>query len=110
MFADSGMDFILGTAMFVDERTVAITTREGARRVVRGRGVVIDTGTSPAVPTLAGIREAEVWNSETILALRHLPETLLVLGGGYVGCEFASMFAIFGSRVTLVQGPDHVLQ
>jgi pyruvate/2-oxoglutarate dehydrogenase complex dihydrolipoamide dehydrogenase (E3) component len=51
----------------------------------------------------------EVWNSETILTLQRLPESLLVLGGGYVGCEFASMFAIFGTRVTLVQGSAQVL-
>ena len=109
MFAESGMNFVLGTARFVSERTVAITTREGTRRVVRGREVLISTGTIPAVPSVAGISEAEVWNSETILALPRLPETLLVLGGGYVGCEFASMFAIFGSRVTLLQGPPGVL-
>ena len=109
MFSESGMDFILGTARFVAERTVAITTREGTRRVVRGREVVINTGTIPAVPSVAGISEAEAWNSETILTLPRLPETLLVLGGGYVGCEFASMFAIFGSCVTLLQGPPRVL-
>ena len=109
MFADSGMDFILGTARFVDERTVEITTREGTRRVVRGRDVVINTGTTPAVPAIEGIDAADVWNSETILALQRLPESLIVLGGGYVGCEFASMFAIFGTRVTLVQGSAQVL-
>lgn len=108
MFADSGMDFILGTARFVDERTVEITTREGTR-VVRGRDVVINTGTTPAVPAIEGIDAADVWNSETILALQRLPESLIVLGGGYVGCEFASMFAIFGTRVTLVQGSAQVL-
>jgi pyruvate/2-oxoglutarate dehydrogenase complex dihydrolipoamide dehydrogenase (E3) component len=109
LFAESGMDFDLGTARFVAERTVAITNREGTRRLVRGREVVINTGTTPAVPGLMGISEAEVWNSETILALKRLPETLLVLGGGYVGCEIASMFAIFGTRVTLIQRSGQVL-
>jgi probable pyridine nucleotide-disulfide oxidoreductase len=109
MFAESGMDFILGTARFVAERTVAVTNRDGTRRLIRGREVVINTGTTPTVPTVAGIEDAEVWNSETILALHRLPETLLVLGGGYVGCEFASMFAILGSSVTLVQGRDRIL-
>jgi pyruvate/2-oxoglutarate dehydrogenase complex dihydrolipoamide dehydrogenase (E3) component len=109
MFAESGMDFILGTATFVAECTVAIETRDRTRRVIRGREIVINTGTAPALPTVAGISAAEVWTSETILTLRRLPETLLVLGGGYVGCEFASMFAIFGTRVTLLQGPPRVL-
>jgi probable pyridine nucleotide-disulfide oxidoreductase len=109
MFADSGMDFVLGTATFLTERTACITTQDRATRVVRGRDVVINTGTAPAVPKVAGIEKAVVWNSETILRLERLPETLLVLGGGYVGCEFASMFAIFGTRVTLLQSVGQVL-
>jgi pyruvate/2-oxoglutarate dehydrogenase complex dihydrolipoamide dehydrogenase (E3) component len=109
MFADSGMDFVLGTARFVADRTVEIETRGGGTRVVRGRDVVINTGTAPAQPQLDGIVAAQVWNSETILHLDRLPDTLLVLGGGYVGCEFASMFAAFGARVTLLQGSRQLL-
>jgi pyruvate/2-oxoglutarate dehydrogenase complex dihydrolipoamide dehydrogenase (E3) component len=100
MFAASGMDFILGTARFMGERTVEIATNDGATRVVRGRDVVINTRTLPAVPVLSGVAEAGVWNSETILRLESLPETLLILGGGYVGSEFASMFV--GLRPTMV--------
>jgi probable pyridine nucleotide-disulfide oxidoreductase len=109
LFADSGMDFILGSATFVDERTVQIATRNGATRVVRGRDVVINTGTTPAVPRLSGIDRAQPWTSETILRLDSLPASLVVIGGGYVGCEFASMFAIFGSSVTLLQAADQLL-
>ena len=109
MFADSGMDFVLGTARFVGERTVQIRTNAGATRLVRGREVVINTGTTPAVPDLPGVAEAQVWNSETILHLERLPESLLIVGGGYVGCEFASMFAIFGTRVTLLHRGEQLL-
>jgi probable pyridine nucleotide-disulfide oxidoreductase len=109
MFADSGMNFILGTARFTAERTAEIRADNGATRLVRGRDVVINTGTTPALPNLDGIPQARVWTSETILHLHRVPETLLVLGGGYVGCEFADMFAIFGSRVTLLQGPGQLL-
>jgi pyruvate/2-oxoglutarate dehydrogenase complex dihydrolipoamide dehydrogenase (E3) component len=76
---------------------------------VRGRDIVVNTGTTPAMPNLPGVAESGVWNSETILELRRLPERLLILGGGYVGCEFASMFATFGSQVTLLQGRDQLL-
>jgi pyruvate/2-oxoglutarate dehydrogenase complex dihydrolipoamide dehydrogenase (E3) component len=109
LFADSGMDFVLGTARFIGERTVEITARSGAGWIVRGRDVVINTGTTPATPQLDGLAQARVWDSETILRLQRLPETLLVLGGGYVGCEFADMFAIFGTRVTLTQGPGQLV-
>jgi pyruvate/2-oxoglutarate dehydrogenase complex dihydrolipoamide dehydrogenase (E3) component len=109
MFADSGMDFILGTARFIAPRTVEVETRDETVRLLRGTDVVINTGMTPAIPDLTGITESRVWTSETILQLERLPQRLIVLGGGYVGCEFASMFALFGTRVTLLHGPDQLL-
>jgi pyruvate/2-oxoglutarate dehydrogenase complex dihydrolipoamide dehydrogenase (E3) component len=109
MFIDSGMDFIMGTARFVAPRTVQIALNDGGTRLIRGKDVVVNTGTTPALPQLPGLPEADVWTSETILHLDRLPETLLILGGGYVGCEFASMFALFGSRVVLVQAGPQLL-
>jgi hypothetical protein len=102
LFADSGMDFILGTARFIGPRTVTVETHNETIRLLRGTDVVINTGTTPAIPDLAGITEARVWTSETILRLERLPQRLIVLGGGYVRCEFASMFALFGTQVTLL--------
>ena len=109
MFHESGMDFLLGSARFVGERTVELVTNDGGTRVLRGRDVVVNTGTTPAVPDIPGLGTAGAWTSETILNLERLPSSLLVLGAGYVGCEFASMFAIFGTRVTLLQGPRQLL-
>ncbi|GGS49969.1 FAD-dependent oxidoreductase [Streptomyces griseoviridis] len=101
-FLDSGMDLVLGEARFVAERTVEIRLNEGGRRVVRGGDVVINTGTVPHVPAVPGLAEAGVLSSETIQQLDRIPERLVVLGGGYVGLEFAQMFAAFGSRVTVL--------
>ena len=109
LFADSGMDFVMGGARFVAERTVEIELNDGGTRRVRGRDVVVNTGTTPAKPSIDGLAEADVWDSESILRLEELPGSMIVLGGGYVGCEFASMFAIFGTRVVLIQGGDQVL-
>ncbi|HLS24369.1 MAG TPA: FAD-dependent oxidoreductase [Beutenbergiaceae bacterium] len=109
MFEDSGMDFVLGTAEFTAPRTASITTADGNTRSVRGRNVVINTGTTPAWPDLPGLEAAQVWDTEDILHLERIPDSLLILGGGYVGCEFASMFAAFGSRVTLLQGGEQLL-
>jgi pyruvate/2-oxoglutarate dehydrogenase complex dihydrolipoamide dehydrogenase (E3) component len=109
MFADSGMDFILGTARFIAPRTVEITTHNGDLRLLRGTDVVINTGTTPAIPDLPGLAESRSWTSETILELERLPRRLLILGGGYVGCEFASMYALFGSQVIMLQGRSQLL-
>jgi pyruvate/2-oxoglutarate dehydrogenase complex dihydrolipoamide dehydrogenase (E3) component len=109
MFADSGMDFILGTARFIAPRTAEIETHDGDVRLFRGTDVVINTGTTPAIPDLPGIAESRAWTSETILELERLPQRLLILGGGYVGCEFASMYALFGTKVILLQGRNQLL-
>ncbi|MER6978925.1 dihydrolipoyl dehydrogenase family protein [Streptomyces carpinensis] len=105
-FLESGMDFVLGTARFVAERTVEIDLHDGGRRVVRGADVVINTGTRPHIAAVPGLAEAQPLTSESIMDLRRIPERLVVLGGGYVGLEFAHMFAAFGSRVTVLErGP-----
>jgi probable pyridine nucleotide-disulfide oxidoreductase len=109
LFRDSGMDFVMGTARFVGERTVEVGLNEGGTRTIRGRRVLVDTGTTPAVPDLEGLAGAGAWNSEDLLRLERLPGSVIVLGGGYVGCEFASMLAVFGTRVTLVQRADQLL-
>lgn len=103
-FLASGMDLVLGEARFVAARTVEISLVDGGRRVVRGADVVINTGTRPHLPPIPGLAEAGVLTSETIQRLDRVPERLAVIGGGYVGLEFAQMFAAFGSRVTVL---DH---
>src|SRR4051812_34134177 len=109
LFRNSGMDFVMGTARFVGERTVEVAVDDGGTRTIRGRDVVVDTGTTPAMPDTTGLAEADPWTSESILRLERLPESVIVLGGGYVGCEFASMLAVFGTRVTLLQRPGRLL-
>jgi pyruvate/2-oxoglutarate dehydrogenase complex dihydrolipoamide dehydrogenase (E3) component len=109
MFHDSGMDFIMGAARFVGERTVEVAVDDGGTRVLRGRDVVINTGTTPAHPDIPGLADVDPWDSEGILRMERMPESIVILGGGYVGCEFASMLAVGGVPVTLVQGRDQLL-
>jgi probable pyridine nucleotide-disulfide oxidoreductase len=70
---------------------------------------VINTGTTPALPDVPGVAESAALTSETILQLERLPHRLLILGGGYVGCEFASMYALFGSQVIMLQSGSQLL-
>ncbi|MEU4841837.1 dihydrolipoyl dehydrogenase family protein [Nocardia testacea] len=108
-FLDSGMDLVLGTARFVAERTVEIDLNDGGRRVVRGADVVINTGTVPHLPSVPGLADVEPLTSETIISLERIPERLVVIGGGYVGLEFAHMFASFGSQVTVLDRNPRLL-
>jgi pyruvate/2-oxoglutarate dehydrogenase complex dihydrolipoamide dehydrogenase (E3) component len=82
LFRDSGMDFVMGSARFVAERTVEVAVNDGGTRTFRGRDVLVNTGTTPAMPELPGLAEADAWTSESILRLERLPGTVIVLGGG----------------------------
>ena len=108
-FTDSGMDFIIGEARFVEPRTVLVTLDDGARRMLRGRDVVINLGTVPLVPPIDGLADARAHTSDTLLHLDSLPESVIVLGGGYIGCEFADLLNTIGVEVTIVQGGSQLL-
>jgi pyruvate/2-oxoglutarate dehydrogenase complex dihydrolipoamide dehydrogenase (E3) component len=102
-FDQSGMALLIGTARFSGPRTVEVRLQDGGVRTLAGEKVFINTGTRPALPLIPGLSDARPLNSESIQELDRLPEHLIILGGGYVGCEFAQMFGRFGSQVTMVE-------
>jgi pyruvate/2-oxoglutarate dehydrogenase complex dihydrolipoamide dehydrogenase (E3) component len=108
-FTGSGMDFILGEATFRGPRTVEVTLNSGGTRTLRGSDVVVNLGTEPLLPDIDGLAESQVQTSNTLLKLQALPESIIVLGGGYVGCEFADFLSTIGVRVTVIQRGDRLL-
>jgi pyruvate/2-oxoglutarate dehydrogenase complex dihydrolipoamide dehydrogenase (E3) component len=101
-----GLDLIEGEARFTGPNTVEIAVKEGGTRQVSAPVTVIDTGTRPRPPAIAGAGDVPVLDSTSIMELDALPEHLIILGGGYIGLEFGQMFRRFGSEVTIVQtGP-----
>lgn len=104
-----GLEFILGTARFVGDKTVEIQLREGGARTLIGKYVVINTGTRPRVAALPGMGEQSPLTSETILELDTLPSHLLIIGGGFEGVEFAQIFRRLGSHVTIIHRGDQLL-
>lgn len=109
MFAAPGLDFVLGTAKFVGPKTVEATLADGSVRVVEGEKVLINTGTTPAIPLIEGLGDVDYWTSEDALRLTEIPDRLVILGGGVIGVEMASMMAAFGADVTLIEGGEHIL-
>jgi pyruvate/2-oxoglutarate dehydrogenase complex dihydrolipoamide dehydrogenase (E3) component len=106
---ESGVELLRGTASFIGPRRLRIEDMEGGMRVVEAEVVVINTGTRPRQPPIPGLTVTPFLDSSSILELDELPEHLLVIGGGYVGLEFAQMFRRFGSAVTVVQRGGQVL-
>lgn len=102
------LTLLFGEARFTGEKRIAVETGEGTRDLSAGH-IFINVGTRPRELDLPGLDSVPYLNSTTIMELGEVPEHLLVLGGGYVGLEFAQMFRRFGSRVTIVQRAGQLL-
>jgi len=103
-----GVDIFMGEACFTGPKEIEITLNEGATQRISGDKIFIDTGTRPNVPEIEGLDSCSALTNETIMELDSVPEHLVVIGGGYVGCEFGRMFNRFGSKVTIIESCPHL--
>jgi len=102
----AGVHLLRGEARFSGEKALEVAL-DGDTRTLTADTVVLNVGGRPSLPPVAGLEDTPHLNSTTVMELAEVPEHLLVLGGGYVGLEFAQMFRRFGSQVTLIQrGPQ----
>ncbi len=97
-----------GRARFVGPREVEVTAGDDRLRIT-AETVVINTGTVPARPDLPGTHGPRVYDSTTLQHVDPLPRRLAVVGGGFIGLEFAGMFARFGAEVTVLNSGERVL-
>ena len=89
---------------------VEVTMPDGSTRsFAADRGVALDPGTRPASPPVEGLEDTPYWTNRDVVRTEAVPGSLVVIGGGPIGCELAQVFARFGSRVTLVQHGDRLL-
>lgn len=105
------IDLVLGHGRFIDPHTVLVEEdAQGERVTVSGDYIVIATGTKPARPSGVEFDENRVLDSDGILDLRSLPASMVVVGAGVIGIEYASMFAALGTKVTVVEKRDTMLE
>jgi pyruvate/2-oxoglutarate dehydrogenase complex dihydrolipoamide dehydrogenase (E3) component len=104
-FTGKGGTFVRGTGRIVGPGRVSVDGQEYAAR----RAIVVNTGTAPAVPPIDGLDQIEFWTNREALEATELPRSIIVLGGGAIGCELAQVFARFGVEVTVVEGADRLL-
>ncbi len=102
--ANSDLDLIVGHGRFTGQHRLEVHGR-----TIEADRIFVNTGTRDHVPQVDGLDRTPHLTSRTILDLRELPEHLVVVGGGFVGVEFAQMFRRFGARVTVVQRSDRLL-
>ena len=99
-----------GTGRFLDEHTVGVLGEGDEERKVTAERIVIATGTSPARPGSVEFDDRTVIDSDAILHLDRVPETMVVVGAGVIGIEYASMFAALGTKVTVVERRERMLE
>jgi NAD(P) transhydrogenase len=102
------VDVIGGTASFIDPHTLLIETGD-EKREIRAEKIVIATGTTPARPQHIPFDEKVVLDSDGILELKELPHSMVVVGAGVIGAEYASIFSALDIEITLLDGRDKMM-
>jgi pyruvate/2-oxoglutarate dehydrogenase complex dihydrolipoamide dehydrogenase (E3) component len=107
--AAPGLDLLRGEAHFISPKTLAVQLTGGKMREITAPLIFINVGARPQQLSIKGIKSVSVLDSTSIMDLDTIPDHLLIVGGGFVGLEFAQMFRRFGSRVTLIQRNPRLL-
>lgn len=112
MVADEETATVLdGTAKFVDNHTIEIVLDSGEKTKIKGERIFINTGATPIIPQVKGLKESKyILDSTAAMDQNSLPNELVILGAGYIGMEFASMFARYGAKVTVLDTNEKFLK
>jgi pyruvate/2-oxoglutarate dehydrogenase complex dihydrolipoamide dehydrogenase (E3) component len=102
---DSGATFARGHGVLAGAGRVTV----GDTTYTATKGVVINTGTAPSAPPIDGLADTPYWTNRDAVQLTELPSSLIVIGGGAIGCELSQVMALFGVRVTVVEMADRLL-
>lgn len=105
----AGARFIRGRGRITGPGEVTVSTSDGEMNLRAAKGIVVNPGTDPAVPGIPGLAGTPFWTNREAVRTTQVPSSMIVLGGGPVGCELAQVFSRFGAKVTLVQSQDRLL-
>ena len=98
------VDLIRGRGSFAGPKTIQVGSEQ-----MTAQNIYINVGTRPRIPNIAGIDEVPWMDSAKLLDRTELPKRLIIIGGGYIGAEYAQVYRRFGSEVTLIQGADQLM-
>jgi pyruvate/2-oxoglutarate dehydrogenase complex dihydrolipoamide dehydrogenase (E3) component len=106
----AGIDLVRGHGRLSGQRTVVVTGEDGEVTLRARQAVAVCTGSEPALPPIDGLADVEPWTAREATSAQRAPGRLLVVGGGYVGCEMATAWRALGSEVTVFQRGDRLLR
>jgi len=104
-----GVTMVPGEASFTDAHTLNVTEPRGGQQQLSAEFIILATGSRPRRPESVPFDKERVLDSTSLLKIRRLPDSLIVVGGGVIACEFATIFASLGSQVTLVDSHEQLL-
>lgn len=105
----NGVSVYHGTGSFAEGGKIRVATAEGGEIFLEGSKVLIATGSRPVRPSHIPFDDNVICDSDSILNITEIPESLTVVGGGVIGCEYASMFAALGVHVELIEKKDDII-
>lgn len=101
--SNENITILTGQGSFINENTIEVNTIEDEVLILEGEKIFINTGSKPNIPDIKGIENSKiVYTNETLMKLNKLPSKITIIGAGYIGLEFAGIYASFGSEVTVV--------
>ena len=103
------VDLYPGSASFIDAHTVRVVGSGGGEQTLQGEVFLIATGSRPHRPPWIPFEEIEIYDSDEILEIETIPDSMIVLGSGVIACEYACIFAALGTHVTMMDGRDKLL-
>ncbi len=106
---DSGVEVVIGRGRLRGTSEVEVVLPDGGVRLLESSRVIVATGSSPMEHPSLSVDGLKVITSDHALGFESLPKSIIIIGGGYIGCEFGYMFNEFGAEVTLVEKLDHLL-
>jgi NAD(P) transhydrogenase len=106
----NGISLLHGRARFLDQHIIEMQTVDGARQQFTANTIVVATGSRPRNPKEIPVDHEHILDSDSLLSMIYLPQSLTVIGGGVIACEYASIFALLGVQVTLIDRAQYPLQ
>jgi pyruvate/2-oxoglutarate dehydrogenase complex dihydrolipoamide dehydrogenase (E3) component len=102
---ERGIDLYRGAGRFAGERRLTV----GEQTLTARKAVIVATGSGAAMPPIEGLDDVEAWNNRQGTSAKQAPDSMIVLGGGPVGCELAQAWSTLGTKVALVEGAERLL-
>ncbi|RDY24146.1 dihydrolipoyl dehydrogenase [Romboutsia maritimum] len=109
LFEKRGVQLINGFGKLVDKNTIEVTKEGGVKEIVKADKIILANGSTPVVPRMFPYDGKVVITSDEVLSLKEIPESLLIVGGGVIGCEIGQFFRTLGTEVTIVEMAEQIL-